>query len=118
MKLITERHKDKIKGIISCYDRVIIKGTLTRLCYPDGMTSHLYSNNIKIFDYAKEFAEPLRQELRNNAEKIAKENNVKIEFIAKSGVRKDSIIKKKLEARGSHPGLVDKVIYSSSEEPL
>jgi hypothetical protein len=69
------------------------------------MTSYLYQKGIKIFDYAK-FAEPFREQVRVNAERIAKEEGLSIEFISKSGVRKESIISKKIDVRGNHPGIV------------
>ncbi len=47
------------------------------------MTSYLYSNNIRIFDYPK-FAEPLKNKLRENAENLARDHNVEIEFVAKT----------------------------------
>lgn len=52
------------------------------------------------------FAEPFKETIRVNAERIAKENGMEIEFIRKSGVRKESIISEKIEKRGNHPGIV------------
>ena len=49
--LLTERYKDKIKGVLSCYDRIIIHGNIPEFCFDGAMTSYLYRNNIKIFDY-------------------------------------------------------------------
>ncbi len=72
MALLTERYAQKIRGILSLYDRIIIQGTLPVFCYAEGMTSFFKANNIRIFDYPR-FAEPLRNELRENAERIAKE---------------------------------------------
>ena len=60
---------------MACYDRIVIQGTIPGICYAQGMTSFLYANNIRIFDYPR-FAEPLRNELRDNAEKIAKDNGL------------------------------------------
>ena len=57
------------------------------------MTSYLYSQNIKIFDYAK-FAELFKEEIRTNAEQIAKDNNLEIEFVRKSHIRKEDLVKK------------------------
>ena len=57
--LLTERYQDKIRGAISCYDRLIILGTLPQLCYAAGMTGFLKKQDIRIFDYPR-FAEPLR----------------------------------------------------------
>ena len=38
MELLTERHADEIAGVLSCYDRILIQGTLPGLCYAEGMT--------------------------------------------------------------------------------
>jgi hypothetical protein len=69
------------------------------------MTSYLYTHQIRIFDYPR-FAEPLRDAIRTNAERLAVENGIDIEFIRKAHIRKEDIIAKVLERRGAHPGLV------------
>ena len=40
MELLTDRYSKKIRGKLSCYDRVVISGTLPRLCFSEGMTSY------------------------------------------------------------------------------
>ena len=112
MELLTDRYADKIAGTLSCYDRVIIQGTLPGICYAEGMTHYLKANGIRIFDYPK-FTDPLRNELRDNAEQIAKDNNLEIEFICKKNFRKEKRIKDILEKRGNHPGLIH--IFSAME---
>ncbi len=72
----------------------------------------LCKNNIRIFDNPK-FAEPFRRHLRENAESIAKDNNLEIDFIRKKNFRKESRIKEILEKRGDHTGLVH--IFSAME---
>jgi len=69
---LIERYNNDLQGVLSCYDRVVITGTLPGVCYARGMTSYLYANQIKVFDYAKEFADPLRNKIRDNAQMIAK----------------------------------------------
>lgn len=105
MKLLTETYAKEIAFSLSCFDRLILTGTLPEISYGQGMTSYLYQKGVKIFDYPK-FAEPYKESIRANAELIAKEHGVEIEFIRKSGVRKESIISKKIEQRGNHPGIV------------
>lgn len=105
MELLTQRYSEKISGVISCYDRVVITGTLPVLSNAHHLTGYMYQNNIRIFDYAK-FAEPHRDAIKNNAEKIAVETGLKIEFIRKGNVRKEAIIEGILKKRGRHPGLV------------
>jgi len=103
--LLTERYSEKINGVLSCYDRVLLQGTLPGLCYTDGMTRYLGEHNIRVFDYAK-FAEPLRDQIRDNAERLAIEHDLKIEFVRSHKTRKEAIIEKVLKERGNHPGLV------------
>lgn len=37
--LITERYKERIAGVISCHDLILIQGALPGWCYDDGMTA-------------------------------------------------------------------------------
>ena len=60
---------------------------------------------MRIFDYPK-LAEPFRNQLRENAETLAKENGIEIEFVRKRNVRKQDLVKAILTKRGEHPGLV------------
>jgi len=76
------------------------------------MTGYLYRQNILIFDYAKKFANPLREAILDNAEVVAETNGLEIKFIRKSKAsRKEARLKKILCKRGPHPGL----IFSLSE---
>ena len=105
MSLLTERYAKKINGVLGCYDRVVIRGTLPGLCYAEGMTAYLYANQIRIFDYPR-FAEPFRDELRQNAEQLAAKNGLNIEFVRDHETRKEKLIQDILKRRGDRPGLV------------
>ncbi len=105
-QLLTERYAESIQGVVESYDRIVISGNLQPLCYAKGMTNYLYSHGIRIFDYTQ-FAEPLRNLIRSNAERVAKENGIEIEFISKGqALRKEEHIQALIEQRGRHPGLV------------
>jgi hypothetical protein len=104
-QMLTERYRERLHGVLSCYDRIVITGTLPGICYAGGMTSFLYAKGIRIFDYAR-FAEPLRERIRERAEQLAAEQGASIEHIAKAHIRKEEVVAKVLAARGEHPGLV------------
>ena len=87
MTLLLDRYENNIAFTLSCWDRVVIQGTLPGLCYADGMTSYLNSQNVRIFDYPK-FAAPLRDAIRQNAERLAEQSGIEIEFVRKTTVRK------------------------------
>lgn len=106
VELLTERYKDRIAGVLSCYDRIIIQGTVPGWCYAGGMTDYFYKQQMRIFDYAK-WAEPLREALRANMERIAAGNGIDIEFVrSRKSFRKEDRVKEIPEKRGEHPGVV------------
>ena len=112
--LLSEKYEAAMHGVLNCYDRLIISGHLHPLCYETGMTGFLYRHEIRIFDYS-EFAQPLRDIIRVNAEVIAQENGLEIEFIRKSKrFRKEKRIQEILKSRGDYPGLVH--VFSAMEE--
>ncbi len=78
---------------------MLIFGTLPKICYAGGMTSYLYERKIRISDYPK-FAEPFRDQLRENAERLGAEAGIGIEFLRKRKVRKEDRVKAAL-ARGT-----------------
>jgi len=105
-ELLSERYANDLDGVLSCYDRIVITGSLQPFCYAQGMTHYLYQQGIRIFDYPK-FAEPLRDRIRENTEALAKANGVQIEFVRKKkDFRKENRVQQILKKRGDHPGLV------------
>jgi hypothetical protein len=102
---LTERYRERLAGVLSCYDRIVITGTLPGACYAGGMTRFLSARQIQIFDYPR-FAEPLRDRVRERAAELAGAAGIAIEHIAKSHIRKEHVVAKVLAVRGDHPGLV------------
>ena len=102
---LTERYDGRIAGVLSCYDRVVITGTLPGVCYADGMARFLRANGVRIFDYS-EFAMTLRERVRERAASLAAEAGVAIEHIGKAHIRKEDVVAQVLKQRGDRPGLV------------
>jgi hypothetical protein len=69
-QMLTDRYHERLAGTLSCYDRIVITGTLPGACYAAGMTSFLNAKHIRIFDYPR-FAEPLRDRIREAAQVLA-----------------------------------------------
>ena len=102
---LTERYSANLHGVLSCYDRLIVTGTLPGACYAGGMTSFLYAKGIRIFDYPR-FAEPLRDRIRERAHEVCAAAGVQIEHVNKSHIRKEDLVSRVLAVRGDAPGLV------------
>ena len=111
--LITEKYSEQIDGVISCYDRVNVKCVAGKFGYADGMAMFFYLIFMKIFDFVNVF-KPVTEKIKENAEKIATDNGIEIEYIRNvKAFRKDDKIAEIIEARGDHTGLIK--IYSQLE---
>jgi hypothetical protein len=102
---LVARYDERIAGVLSCYDRVVITGTLPGVCYAEGMTRFLHASGVRIFDYPQ-FAMTLRDRVRERAATLAAEAGVTIEHIGKAHIRKEDVVARVLEQRGDRPGLV------------
>jgi hypothetical protein len=111
-QLLCDKYADALDGMLKCYDRIIVMGSLDPICYARGMTKYLYTHNIRIFDYAQ-FAKPLADTIRQTAEAIAREHQLTIEFVRSKKLRKEDRIQAIVKARGEQPGLVH--IFSAME---
>jgi len=113
MPSFLERHSGNIAGVLSCFDRVIIQGTLPDICHPKAITDWFFAHKIRIFDYTT-WAAPMRDQIKDNIENIAAEAGLEIEFVRKQkDFRKEQRVKEIIAERGDHPGIVH--IFSAME---
>ena len=113
MRSFLERHAAAIRGVLSCYDRIILTGTLPDICHAQAMSQYLRRRNTRIFDFTRAM-EPFRDELRDTAERLAEEAGLKVEYIRRAKeFRKEERIQEILLERGDHPGLVH--VFSAME---
>ncbi len=111
--LITERYDDQISGVISCFDRIVITGTLPDICHAGAMASQLTKRKMRIFDYGA-LVDPIRNMLHDNARKVAAAQGAEIEQIRKlKDFRKEDRIREIIAARGIRSGLVH--VFSAME---
>ena len=102
---LTERYAPNLHGVLSCYDRIIVTGTLPGACYAGGMTSFLYSRGIRIFDSPR-FAEPLRERIGERAQQVCRADGVQIEHVTKRRIRQEDLVARVLAVRGNAPARV------------
>jgi hypothetical protein len=112
--MLTDRHASRIRGQLSCFDRVLLTGTLPDICHPAVLARELSRRRIRFFDYKSAFAQPIRDDLRKHAERLAEENGLVIQHIRSiKAFRKEDRVQEILAQRGTHPGLVH--IFSAME---
>lgn len=111
--MLTNRYASRIRGILSCLDRVLITGTLPDICHARALTRELTRRGLRIFDFT-EFAKSLTATISEQATRLAEENGLTIEYIRRiKSFRKEDRVHDVLAQRGTHPGLVH--IFSALE---
>jgi hypothetical protein len=99
------RYKSDIEGTISCFDRLILFGTFQSIGHPEAMSWELHKQNIRLLDYEKRFANPLRLELKDMIKRIALSESLPIQMVNRNQ-RKESVVSEILEKRGDRTGIV------------
>jgi hypothetical protein len=64
------KHEDKIHAVLSCFDRVIVRGYLP-ICHPRGLMGWLHQQGLKYWKL-KEFGPQIAERLLNHAKDLAK----------------------------------------------
>ncbi len=106
MTSITQRYAHQISGTLSCFDRIVLLGTLPGICYPNGMESYLRSRDVLLIDYPR-FAAPFTERLREHVEQVAKDADIKIEFVRTTkNFRKETRVQEVLQQRGVTNGII------------
>lgn len=103
--LFNSKYKNDIIGIISCFDRQLYSGSLIQLTFVKGLERHLRANHILLKDF-KQYAISLATELKQNAYKLAKENNAKFIYRPDSKQSNEELVKEIIKQRGENLGLV------------
>ena len=48
---LIDRYGERLHGVLSCYDRIVVTGTLPQVCCAQGMTAFVKARGAGIFDY-------------------------------------------------------------------
>ena len=52
MKQFIAQHQPHISGVLSGFDRLVMRGTLRRIAHTEGMNHYLWANNVLLKDFA------------------------------------------------------------------
>lgn len=109
---IIEWKQEKINGVLSIFDRMIIKGYSLQLSNPSQMGYFLSHNNVLLKNFG-DYAENVTKSLCSHIENIAKDNNRPYRFIYGNDTDKASLARQILEENPIDNGLI--CIFSNIE---
>jgi hypothetical protein len=105
MERFLKRHRDRILGSITGFDRLLFRGSLLSICHRDGLDKFLGSQGVLYKDW-EPFVEQISSRIKAQAQQIAKEAERPFAYLASAQASKEDIAKKWVEQDQIQEGLV------------
>jgi hypothetical protein len=102
---LLQRYAEEVESQLQCFDRIVLQGTLVDVAYPAALSKRLQEAGLSLGELTA-FAQPLRDEICANAQRLAREAGAEVEFVSRKNFRQEERIAEVLARRGRQPGLV------------
>jgi len=99
------KHHQKVAGTLSGFDRLVFRGTLRSIVYPEGMLGYLAANRILLKDFGSH-VEQVSQRLKKAASAEAEALGRPLQYLSSSHVSKEQIARELAARDGIRQGLV------------
>jgi len=103
MQQFIAKFKDKLLGVISGFDRLILRGVLRRLAYSKGMEEYLWQNEVLFKDYARH-VKKVSERIRTAAVAEFKEQGLPVLYLPSPKTDKDKLAQEIVTKRGIQEG--------------
>jgi DNA-binding PadR family transcriptional regulator len=105
MERFRERHQDHILGVLSGFDRLLFRGTLTSVSYLAGLEGFLATHSPLYKEFGA-FVERLSQRIKDHAEAFAATQQRPFRYLAAASASKEDLAREIMEADRITQGLV------------
>lgn len=105
MERFLERHKSRIVGSISGFDRMRFQGTLRCMVHVDGMGKFLNSQGVLLKDFGA-YVEKVSEEIKQYGYGIAEKKGRPVQYVASSSDSKEDIAMEIAQRNGIEEGLI------------
>jgi len=102
---LVNRYAQDIKGVIECFDRVVLFGSYKAIGWTGAMEQHLRGRGISFMEFNKSYANELRLKVADHVRTLARAEGIAIRQV-NYGERKEAIVEEILAARGRREGVV------------
>lgn len=103
-EFLAARQSD-VMGILEGFDRVVFRGTLTSISYPDGMGGFIGSLKVLYKDYGQ-FSSGLTGRLKDHAQEMARRHKRPYEHIKSPSISKEQFARRIARRDGIEEGLI------------
>ena len=105
MEHFLEQHREHIVGVLSGYDRVLFRGSLRSIDYPEAFGRFLSSQRVLIKNFAA-YSKPITDRIKEEARSLAESLGRPFQVIESSNESKEQVVKELLERNPLSEGLI------------
>ncbi len=105
MQSFLARHRDRITGVLSGFDRVVFRGGLRQLSYCDGLSAFLAYKGVLLRDFG-DWAAGLTSRVVQQSEAVAEKLQRPFRYLQSSRARKEDVARAILEREPVDEGLI------------
>jgi hypothetical protein len=100
-----QKHRSDVIGVLSGFDRLVVRGTVRPVSYADGMSRFLSAQGILLKDFGA-YAEATSNRVKQASLAIAERAGRPVQYLASSKVRKDLLAREIAERDAVDDGLI------------
>jgi hypothetical protein len=105
MERFLTRHRSRIIGVLSGFDRVVFRGTLPSIIHTRGMGMYLSSQRVLLKDF-QPFAKKISQQIIKHAQVLAEKSGRRFEYISSSRTSKEEVAGRIMKQDNIQQGLI------------
>lgn len=105
MNQFIKKYQKKVTGVLSGFDRLVLRGSLRTISYTAGMMNFLYDGEVLLKDFSS-YAEKTTALLKEASTEEARQTNRPVIYLASSRPRKELIAKEIMKRDGILDGLI------------
>ena len=99
------KHRDKIAGTLSGFDRLVLRGTLRSITFADGLRHYLHANDVLLKDFGSH-VKRVSLKVKKASEKEATDLGRPVKYLNSSQVSKEEIAREILARDRVSEGLI------------
>ncbi len=105
MESFVERHRERIVGVLSGFDRILFRGTMRALSHLEGMDKYLNVHGV-LYKHFGDFVQRISNKIKEHAAEYAAAHDRPFRYLASSSLSKEDYARGIMDQDGIEQGLV------------
>jgi len=105
MNQFTSKYAESLRFVLSGFDRLVLRGSLRRFCFAEGLGMYLSSRKVLLKDFAA-FVGGLTERIKEASLAEARTQDIPVQYVASAAMNKEQLARRCAQERGVREGPV------------